>query len=59
MLPRIKIGSHRTRADNPNVKNVHISFSLAVYPIKFIITAIQRIDREEDALLKRRNLRII
>ena len=46
-------------ADHPNMKHVHISFSVWVYQIKFIITAIQRIDCDEDASLKRRNLRVI
>ena len=45
--------------DNPNMKNVHIIFSVWVHRIEFIITAIQRIDREEDTSLSRRNLRII
>ena len=34
------------------MKNVHISFSVWIYRIEFIITAIKRTDREEDASLK-------
>ena len=61
----VKVGSHgRTAsrgriADDPNMKNVHITFYVRVYRIKFIITAIQRIDREEHASFKRRNLKKI
>ena len=65
---QVKVGPHRTRAysvaraysnQSKYEKNVHISFSVWGYRIKFIITAIQRSHREEDASLKRRNLRII
>ena len=44
-------GIQRT-ADKLNMKNVHMSFSVWVYRIKFFITAIQRIYREEDASLR-------
>ena len=40
------------------MKNVNTSFSVLAYRIKFIITDIQPIGREEDASVKRRNLRI-
>ena len=46
-------------ADNPNMKNVHLSFPFGYIEYNSLSPLILRIDRERDTSLKRRNFRII